>query len=226
MLVFILTPVLTLHLTTLLQLPPALAIIPTALFQQLYSVHNLPHLYTTEILPSLGHATITFAYLIIGILAPSILTSMANSPPNPSDLDTGVYLQAVTVFGAAQMVWQYGGIERYILKKVIFDRFTSGYNELSWCVMDSNYTAGIAAFTVAFGLGVRERADELVVVIIGQILWAVLIGQVGGVFRLRFNFPVKMAKGRKGGEGKAAESGGSLSIKIDQDIQVQVGQRS
>lgn len=175
--VFVTTPMMTLFLTSLLRLPPAFTIIPTALFQQLYSVHNLPALFSHELLPSFCHASRVFAYLMIGLLAPGVLSSAPSLDAETEEGSSqGVYLQAVTVFGVAQMVWQYGAVEKFLLKRVIFDRYTSGYNDLSWCVMDSNYTAGICAFTVAFGLGVRQQANELLVVIIGQILWAALLG--------------------------------------------------
>lgn len=159
----------------------------------MYSVHNLPSLYNIELFPSFCHAMRVFAYLIIGMLAPGVLSAAPSlEEQSADDLDgVGVYLQAVTVFGVAQMLWQYAGVEKFLLKRVIFDRFTSGFNELSWCVMDSNYTAGVTAFTVAFGFAVRQQANELLVVIIGQILWAALLGQIGGSFRLRHNFPVK-----------------------------------
>ena len=49
-----------------------------------------------------------FAYLVIGVVAPGVLSAAAPSLEEKSADErdsTGVYLQAVTVFGVAQMLW-------------------------------------------------------------------------------------------------------------------------
>ena len=53
-------------------------------------------------------------------------------------------------------------------------------------------------------------------VVVGQLVWAVLFGQVCGLFRLR-----GFKQRRKQERGKVDPSSGTLSIKIDQDIHMQ-----